>query len=144
MRKVTMEPGMKWAPFFIGLVLVPSPEEEFITYDEKCMAWAEERKSLSRQIESVSSPAAHVERRMGYSYRWQPIPVDGDASRSLRYKLAAHKSPQFEELLIGFATPAVAAAIYKILIAWINARAGREIKLKFGDWQADFKGFSQR
>lgn len=27
---------------------------------------------------------------------------------------------------------------------WVTAKAGRKIKLKFGDWEADFRGLSQR
>jgi len=144
MRKVSMEPGMEWAPFFIGLVLVPSPEERFITYDEKWQGWEKDRKRLTRRLESMSSPPPHIQRRNDNSYIWEGIPVDGFERSSNRHRPAAHGFPQLGDLLIGLATPAVATTFYKLLKVWIEAKAGPEVKLKFGDWQADFKGLSQR
>jgi len=72
------------------------------------------------------------------------MPVCADIYRSKRLRPAAHAIPQWHEIVVGISSASLAAAFVKILKAWLSARSSRQIKLKFGNWQVDFKGLSVR
>jgi hypothetical protein len=125
---------------FISVIPIPAPSERSGKWDEEYGEWRAQIRNLAHGLEVEAT--CGVEWRLGNLYRRAPTHANGDEEVGARRTAQAH--PSWLELLVGFGSPAVAAALYKVITAWLRARAGRQIKLKFGHWEANFKGFSER
>ncbi|MBI1893334.1 MAG: hypothetical protein HYS14_04410 [Candidatus Rokubacteria bacterium] len=133
---------MRERHFVLGLAPLPAPTEASHRWDNTYKEW---RAALQRLLSDLEKPpvSAFVSLRHGNEYRRAPVHANGD--EVVRFRSRAYAAPPWLEVAIVIVgSPAVAAACYKLLKAWIDARAGRQIRLKFGSWQADFKGFSER
>ena len=131
-----MEPAL---PFLIGVVPVVSKKRPTSYLDNEFAVWTKEIRSLES---SFFDAEMYAESRIGNAYRWMPVSPDID--RNTRLRRASHSFPQWHEIVVGVSSPILATAFFKVLKEWLSARSSRQIKLKFGNWQVDFKGLSVR
>ncbi len=133
--------------FYIGVIPFPSPGEYPPPFPDSLRALS----SLEEELKTISGSAIYTESRWGYTYRSEPIKLADKRHKKTEKKVEPSDGgapcpmdPAWVQLVVGLASSGLAVAFYKVLKAWIEARAGRKIKLKFGKWEADFTGLNQR
>lgn len=134
--------------FSLALIPLPSPDEEPSDYGEKSVAWQSELDKIKSDLLADSSSVVDVKLNLGHQTRWRPIsPV---ASRIPPFDIAA---PRFDhnyipdwlpELVLVLSSPAFVTSLFRFARTWIKAKAGREIKIKFGSFEVDFKGMDEK
>jgi hypothetical protein len=126
----------------VGLVPLPAPQEESHRWDEKHGEWRAALRELLSDLEK-HPVSAFVTLREGDAYRRTPVHANGHEEVQAR-RVAYAEPPCLEVAIVVLGSPAVAAACYKLLKAWIDARAGRRIRLKFGGFPPSERAVAQR
>lgn len=135
---------MSSAFFSISLVPVPSPNEKPQEYGKANVQWQNEIQRLCFDVTKELNVSLNP--NFGSEFRFLPIGIWGrwDTPSVAHEKGAGFQPDWISEIVLAISSPAVAAGLYKILKAWIKAKAGREVMIKFGKWETRFKGLSEK
>lgn len=131
-------------PFSISLVPLPSADEKPQDYGKGNLEWQNEIQRLCFDL--TKELDVDIKSNLGSEFRFLPIGIAGRSNTPLvaHEKGASFQPEWISEIVLAISSPAVAAGLYKILKAWIKARAGREVMIKFGNWETRFKGLGEK